>query len=438
VSGRRRRRLGAAAGVLLLAAIGASAVGRARAQSATLAAFDEVWQTINDTFYDPSFDGIDWAGVRRELRPRVERAATDAEGRAVIREMLARIGRSHFALLGSPADGDGPRGEATVPITIRPVGDAMLVVAVDAGSPAAAAGLAAGDRLIAIDDRTIADIVAPVDAPDERVRALLSWRRVTNALSGAAGTRAHLRVRAPGGPGSGERGVDVTRAIETGTPVAFGNLPVMRVRFDAQERRTPSGRRVGAIAFNLWMPAVAEPFASAIDRFRSADGLVIDLRGNPGGLADMIRGIAGHIVSEPLVIGRMHTRAAELEFRANPRRSTSDGRRVEPFAGPVAVLVDGLTGSTSECFAGGLQSLGRVRVFGTTTMGQALPASTKTLSNGDVLMSAIGDFVTSTGVRLEGRGVVPDEIVPLEPAALAAGRDAMAAALAWLDRAGQR
>jgi carboxyl-terminal processing protease len=421
--------------VLLVAAIGASAAGRARAQSATLAAFDEVWQTINDTFDDPSFGGIDWAGVRRELRPRVERATTDAEGRAVIREMLARVGRSHFALLGPPADGDGPRGDATVPITIRPAGDAMLIVAVEAGSTAAAAGLAAGDRLIEIDDRTIADIVAPVNAPDDRVRALLSWRRVTNALSGAAGARAHLRVRAPGGA---ERIVEVGRVTEGGVPVAFGNLPVMRVRFDAQERRTPAGRRVGAIAFNLWMPAIAEPFASAIDRFRSADGLVIDLRGNPGGLADMIRGIAGHIVSEPLVIGRMHTRAGELEFRANPRRSTSDGRRVEPFAGPVAVLVDGLTGSTSECFAGGLQSLGRVRVVGTTTMGQALPASTKTLSNGDVLMYAIGDFVTSTGVRLEGRGVVPDEIVSLEPAALAAGHDAMAAALAWLDRAGAR
>jgi carboxyl-terminal processing protease len=189
------------------------------------------------------------------------------------------------------------------------------------------------------------------------------------------------------------------------------------------------------IAFNLWMPAIAEPFAAAIDRVRSADGLVIDLRGNPGGLADMMRGIAGHILSEPLVIGRMHMRDADLELRANPRRSTSDGRRVEPFAGPVAILVDGLTGSTSECFAGGLQSLGRVRVFGTTTMGQALPASTKTLRNGDVLMYAIGDFVTSTGVRLEGRGVVPDEVVPLEPAALAAGHDAMAGALAWLDKA---
>jgi carboxyl-terminal processing protease len=434
VSGRRR--LGIVAGVLLVAASGViSAPGPVRAQAAALAAFDDVWQTIDDTYYDPTFGGIDWTAVRRELRPRAERAATDADGRAVIREMLARLGQSHFALLAPSADGDAPRGDATVPITIRPVGDAMLVVAVDAASTAATAGLVPGDRLMEIDGHSIADIVAPVTAPDERMRALLAWRRVMNALSGTAGVAAHLRVRAPRGA---ERVVDVVRALEDGVPVTFGNLPTMRVRFDARERRTPTGRRIGVIAFNLWMPAIAEPFASAIDRFRSADGLVIDLRGNPGGLADMMRGIAGHIVSEPSVIGRMHTRTAELEFRANPRRSTSDGRRVEPFAGPVAVLVDGLTGSTSECFAGGLQSLGRVRVFGTTTMGQALPASTKTLGNGDVLMYAIGDFATSTGVRLEGRGVVPDEIVPLEPATLEAGRDALAAGLAWLDGAGTR
>ena len=52
-------------------------------------------------------------------------------------------------------------------------------------------------------------------------------------------------------------------------------------------------------------------------------------------------------------------------------------------------------------------------MFGRQTMGQALPAMTKRLPNGDVLMYAIGDFVTSTGQRLEGEGVIPDEIVPL-------------------------
>ena len=98
--------------------------------------------------------------------------------------------------------------------------------------------------------------------------------------------------------------------------------------------------------------------------------------------------------------------------------------RVEPFAGPVAILVDGMTGSASECFAGGMQSLGRARVFGQTSMGQALPALFDRLPNGDVLIHAWGDFVTGTGVRIEGRGVVPDEPVALIARRLLAGRDA--------------
>jgi carboxyl-terminal processing protease len=174
----------------------------------------------------------------------------------------------------------------------------------------------------------------------------------------------------------------------------------------------------------------------AIDRYRHADGIVIDLRGNPGGLAGMITGIAGHLLADPLPLATSHMRGATLQYVANPRLATSDGRRVEPFAGPVAILVDELTGSTSECFAAALQSLDRARVFGRPTMGQALPAVTKQLADGDVFMYALGDFVTSTGKRIEGAGVTPDVVVPLSVASLAAGHDAtLDAALAWIDGA---
>jgi carboxyl-terminal processing protease len=98
--------------------------------------------------------------------------------------------------------------------------------------------------------------------------------------------------------------------------------------------------------------------------------------------------------------------------------------------------VDAMSGSASECFTGGMQSLGRARVFGQASMGQALPALFQRLPNGDVMIHAYGDFVTSNGTRLEGRGVVPDEIVPLNREALLSGRDlTLEAALAWIDRA---
>jgi carboxyl-terminal processing protease len=84
-------------------------------------------------------------------------------------------------------------------------------------------------------------------------------------------------------------------------------------------------------------------------------------------------------------------------------------------------------------FAGGMQAVGRVRVFGDTTMGAVLPASMDRLPNGDVLYHAFGEFETSSGVYLEGRGVYPDEPIALTREALLAGRDdVLLAALRWI------
>jgi carboxyl-terminal processing protease len=148
----------------------------------------------------------------------------------------------------------------------------------------------------------------------------------------------------------------------------------------------------------------------------------------------MLMGISGHFIDERKTLGVMKTRENPLRFVVNPRRVNARGERVQPFAGPVAILVDALSGSASECFAGGMQSLGRVRVFGQQTMGQALPALFSRLPNGDVLIHAYADFVTADGTRLEGRGVIPDQVVPLERAPLLTGRDeTLDAALAWFD-----
>ena len=188
------------------------------------------------------------------------------------------------------------------------------------------------------------------------------------------------------------------------------------------------------------MPVVDGLFQKAVDRFRDADGIILDLRGNPGGLAAMLMGISGHFVSERRPLGIMKTRSTELRFVVNPREvETAEGRAVYGVPGPVAIVVDAMSGSASECFTGGMQSIGRARVFGQTTMGQALPALFDKLPNGDILIHAYGDFVTADGTRLEGRGVIPDQELPLRREDLLAGRDrSLEAALAWIDTAAGR
>jgi carboxyl-terminal processing protease len=352
----------------------------------------------------------------------------------VVVEMLARLKRSHFVLLSASATGDaGPIGEATVPIEVRVVGDSVVVTHVDPGSQAEHAGLRPGQTVLAIDGVSPSSTIATLPALDARTRTLELWRRWYRALHGDPGSRARLWVRLGGGA---PLEVAAVRSAEPGQTVTLGNLPPLAVRTESKELQSPGHRRVGFVKFNVWMTAIDRPVADAVDRFRGLDGLVIDLRGNPGGLAAMISGISGHLIADPkALLGRMQTRQAQLEFHPNPRRSTSDGRKVEPYAGPVAILVDELTGSASECFAGALQSLGRARVFGRQTMGQALPASTKRLPTGDVLMYAVGDFVTANGRSLEGDGVRPDVVVPLSVDALADGRDLdLEAALQWFDR----
>jgi carboxyl-terminal processing protease len=170
-----------------------------------------------------------------------------------------------------------------------------------------------------------------------------------------------------------------------------------------------------------------------VDSVRTCDGIVVDLRGNPGGVGAMVMGFGGYFMDSTRSLGTMRSRFVSLNFVINPRSSRADGRRVAPFAGPLAILVDPMSASTSEIFAAGMQRIGRARVFGEPSAAAALPALMERLPSGDVFVHAVADFTDPTGKRIEGVGAVPDEIVPLAIADLKQGRDApLDAAVRWI------
>jgi carboxyl-terminal processing protease len=415
-------------------------------QSVALATFDAVWTRIRDTYYDSAMTGIDWAGARSELRPRAARAVTLGELRVVVDSLLARLGQSHNVLIPREvADGvadDSAAGAAAragepgdVGLSLRLLGGEVVVSEVEPGGPAARAGVHAGwlvDSVETFSRRTLPEVLGPLRTDAERRQAALRVpRRVEHALDGAAGSSVRVAFR-----DAADRLelVDMVRRPAPGTPVKLGNLPAMIARLSHERVAAPGGGCVGVIRFNLWMAPLAADFDRAMNDVRACRGVVLDLRGNPGGLGGMVMGVGGYFLDRPVPLGVMRTRGTELRFVANPRFVNDEGAAVRPFAGPLAILVDPLSGSTSEIFAAGMQAIGRARLFGETSAGQALPAVMFRLPNGDVLMHAIADFTAPDGRRIEGRGAVPDEVVPATRADLLAGRDAaLAAALGWVD-----
>jgi carboxyl-terminal processing protease len=431
------RRLAAVAVVAVAAAALPGSWSRVSAAAEAYKAaetFDAVWTIVRDSHFDPSFDLAAWDRVSKELRPKAMAAATQGELRAVLRDMLGRLGLSHFAVIPATPDAPTDRGDlgAEPGFDTRLIDRQLVVSSIEDNGGAAAAGVRSGWVVESIDGTPAASLLQPVsEAMPPRLAQVEAWRLAVMRLRGPYGSNVSITFA----DGSGAAVVkSIARKGKRGEPVTVGSLPTMFVRVTSSLKATPGGRKAGVIGFNVWMTAVDREFQRAIDQYRGADGIVIDLRGNPGGLAAMVMGIAGHFTPNRDTLGVMKTKESELHFNANPRLVNAQGERVEPFAGPVAILVDSMTGSASECFAGGMQSLGRARVFGQTTMGQALPALFDKLPNGDVLIHAWGDFVTGTGVRIEGRGVVPDVAVPLTRASLLSGRDAtLDAALAWID-----
>jgi carboxyl-terminal processing protease len=389
--------------------------------------FDLIWTTIRDQYWDPGFGGVNWSAVHEELRPKIETAATMQQARAIMGEMMARLGKSHFAIIPAGVYDDldeGARaGTARPGVDVRVLEGHALVTTVDDGSPAAAQGVHPGWEILAIDGTNLAPGLNRIAEQyrGSTMREMFLARSVLAKLAGANGSKVQVQFL----DGAGARAAkQIERTEPQGTLAGFGRLPPMHVWFAS--RKLEGG--IGYIAFNLFLdPARLMPdFGDAVHACAACTGIVIDLRGNPGGLGIMAMGMAGWFIDKPdQRLGTMYMRQGPLKFFVNPRLPT--------YRGPLAILVDGCSASTSEVLAGGMKDLGRARVFGTRTAGAALPSAIDQLPNGDAFQHALADYVSEGGRTLEGEGVIPDVEVKLTREALLAGRDPVKeAAIEWI------
>ncbi|MBC7783838.1 MAG: hypothetical protein H7144_08355 [Burkholderiales bacterium] len=203
--------------------------------------------------------------------------------------------------------------------------------------------------------------------------------------------------------------------------VQFANLPEISLRHHYQ--RLPENIGYFYLSIFLEPGRVMPAYRKAIADARACDGFVLDLRHNPGGIGGMAMGMGNVFVTKPdQKLGTMIQRDLELKFVLTPQ--------AEPHTTPLAILIDSGSASTAEILAGGLQDIGRARVFGTRSAGMALPSVVEKLPNGDTFQYAIANYISTGGQTLEGRGVEPDEVVTAEPSG--DNDPVLAAAVKWI------
>jgi carboxyl-terminal processing protease len=403
--------------------------------------FEVVWTTVRDKHYDPKLGGLDWQAVHDEFKPKIEKAANQKEVRALLDAMLDRLGQSHFGIIpnevyqdvtggngkNNPSSKDDPQGKGVPGFDVRVLDGKAIVVRIDTDLPAAKLGVKPGWEVVQAGPDKIGPLIEKVGKALKEKSSKGADRElavsVLRKLRGKQGDKLDVVFRA-GDDKEVKLAIPLVR--QKGSATKFGHLPVLYVDVESKKvGQNVAYFRLSTFADPLFvMPRLQK---TVLDNL-SADGFIIDLRGNPGGIGGMAMGVGNWFINKPSQkLGTMMSRDSTLNFVLNPRAQTYDG--------PLAILVDGLSGSTSEILAGGLKDLKRATIFGTKTMGAALPSIIERLPNKDGFQYAIANYISVGGKPLEGHGVVPDVEVPLTRKVLLAGSDpVLDAAVNWIQK----
>ena len=261
-----------------------------------------------------------------------------------------------------------------------------VVVATVPGSPAAVAGVLAGDQLLAVDS-------IPID--------VAQLARGARLLAGEPGTRTSLRIRRPG-----TRGIislDVTRGPEPEVASVVATL-------------LPG--QIGVVALQRFVPGASDSIKAAVLGLRrqGARALVLDLRGTVGGAIGQGAEVAD------LFLGPRNTLVVS-RGRPGARSDTLTDSSVSPFDSiPMAVLVDAGTAGAGEVVAGALQDHDRAAVLGDTTFGRGVTQSTYPLSEGVSLRLTTAHWVTPSGRQIQRPPNPPSDSAPAPRTRSDAGR----------------
>lgn len=248
----------------------------------------------------------------------------------------------------------------------------VTITSVYKDSPAEEAGLQAGDIIYQVDDHEITD---------EELSEIVTWIR------GEEGTEVHIHVLRDG---EKVEAVPVRRVIEVAT-----------VEYEMKENQ------IGYIRVIEFDSVTTEQFKVALDdlKLQGMEGLVIDLRSNPGGSLDTVVAMLDEILPEGTIVSMESSTEETTEY-------TCDG--ANEFTKPLTVLINGYSASASEIFAGAVQDHGLGEIVGTKSYGKGVVQNIMGLGDGTYLKLTIAEYFLPSGRSINKVGITPDVVVEYE------------------------
>jgi carboxyl-terminal processing protease len=362
-----------------------------------LAVFDDVWETIDERYYDPAFGGVNWEGLRTAYREEAAGARSGHELYQVLRRMVGSLKDPHTRVY-SPAekfDWWRPRF-VSAGISVREIEGQPTVVYVVRDSAAERIGIRPGDVIESVDGIAATTLVkrklgSDVDSSSHRSARM---RAVASLMDGEPETIVSIKWRKRDGKTKSEK---LTRYWDQRQPGYQISRDDKFVTLDLQ----------------AFTQLVAFEAARALkEKLRDSRGIILDLRNNGGGDADAMAAIAAIFLGDGLSLGRFTDRGG-LSFELSTLSKlvmTADRFQTQL---PLIVLVSERTSSAAEILAAALQKQGRAKLVGAETCGCVLAIRSRhNLPDDGVLDVSELDFRTREGMRLEGQGVRPDYSVP--------------------------
>jgi len=373
------------------------------------------WRVVNEKHFDPTFGGVDW----QELHDRYQRQVllgSNSDYYRSVNEMLWKLNVSHLAVVPSnywAVAEPTVIAEGSTGMDVRLLDGEVAIISVEPGSPADEAGVRPGFVIQSIDGSTMEQIAREAELGMEppynerhRIEAITS--DILSRIYGRPDTDVTIVY-------VDEQGQQFEKSIQRRSRLGkFATAPGFPPNFvEFESKRLEDG--IGYIHFNWFHAGFAQELPRTIASMQDAPGLIIDLRGNPGGMRDAAIAGAAQLVGERTKCSTLRRRDGNHDIVLGPTNNS--------YEGPVVVLIDVMSKSSSEFFAACTQAIGRAAVIGGRSPGSVGPAELMPLPNGATFIYPTAQEATLDGTILEGHGVIPDIEVALDRNLLSGGID---------------